>query len=145
MKIKIPDISKQILNKDMLNVFINKYSEIGPQWTIAQMEWFNNNYRTFKDHDKFVILIHLIKKTLDFYTRNFIKLDYDNYFARSSIELEKFNVIDISKDLNIPKESTRRKLVELEKDGIILRDKKKDYNRHVCIYFCKTSKNYKKN
>ena len=125
MKIKIPDISKQILNKDMLNVFINKYSEIGPQWTIAQMEWFNNNYRTFKDHDKFVILIHLIKKTLDFYTRNFIKLDYDNYFARPSIELEKFNVIDISNDLNIPKESTRRKLVELEKDGIILRDKKK--------------------
>ena len=143
MKIKIPDISKQILNKDMLNVFINKYSEIGPQWTIAQMEWFNNNYRTFKDHDKFVILIHLIKKTLDFYTRNFIKLDYDNYFARSSIELEKFNVIDISKDLNIPKESTRRKLVELEKDGIILRDKKKiiiDMSAFISVKPVKTIK-----
>ena len=143
MKIKIPDISKQILNKDMLNVFINKYSEIGPQWTIAQMEWFNNNYRTFKDHDKFVILIHLIKKTLDFYTRNFIKLDYDNYFARPSIELEKFNVIDISNDLNIPKESTRRKLVELEKDGIILRDKKKiiiDMSAFISVKPVKTIK-----
>ena len=143
MKIKIPDISKQILNKDMLNVFINKYSEIGPQWTIAQMEWFNNNYRTFKDHDKFVILIHLIKKTLDFYTRNFIKLDYDNYFARPSIELEKFNVIDISNALNIPKESTRRKLVELEKDGIILRDKKKiiiDMSAFISVKPVKTIK-----
>ena len=143
MKIKIPDISKQILNKDMLNVFINKYSEIGPQWTIAQMEWFNNNYRTFKDHDKFVILIHLIKKTLDFYSRNFIKLNYDNYFARPSIELEKFNVIDISNDLNIPKESTRRKLVELEKDGIILRDKKKiiiDMSAFISVKPVKTIK-----
>ena len=143
MKIKIPDISKQILNKDMLNVFINKYSEIGPQWTITQMEWFNNGYRTFKDHDKFVILIHLIKKTLDFYSRNFIKLDYDNYFARPSIELEKFNVIDISNALNIPKESTRRKLVELEKDGIILRDKKKiiiDMSAFISVKPVKTIK-----
>jgi len=125
MKISIPDISKQIYYKDTLNLFINNYSKIGPQWTITQMEWLNIVYKTFKDHDKFVILIYLIKKTLDFYSENFIKLDYDNYYSRSSIEIEKFNIIDVAKDLHIPKESARRKLVELEKDGIIKRIKKK--------------------
>jgi len=73
MKISIPDISKQIYYKDTLNLFINNYSKIGPQWTITQMEWLNIVYKTFKDHDKFVILIYLIKKTLDFYSENFIK------------------------------------------------------------------------
>ena len=41
------------------------------------------------------------------------------------IELEKFNIIEISKELRISKETARRKILELQRDGIISRDKKK--------------------
>jgi DNA-binding Lrp family transcriptional regulator len=137
MKINIPDISKQIYHQDTLRVFIDKYSQIGPQWTIFQMEWFNGIYKSFKDHDKYLIIIHLLNKTLDFYSRNFVKLNYEDYFLRSNITLEKFNISDISNDLNIPKESTRRKLVELEKNGIIKRDKKKIIIERTAFSFVK--------
>ena len=41
------------------------------------------------------------------------------------LEIEKINISDISKDLQIPKESVRRKVLELEKKGIIKKIGKK--------------------
>ena len=120
-----PEISKQIYYHNTLNVFINKYSQIGPQWTIHQSEWMNDTYKFFKDHDKFLIVIHLIRKTLDFYSKTFTKLSYDEFHSINTVEIEKFNVSDISKSLNIPKESARRKIVELEESLVIKREKKR--------------------
>ena len=124
-KKNIPNISKQIYYQDTINVFINSYSQIGPQWTAYQMDWFNGIYLAFKDHEKYLIVIYLIKKTLDFYSRNFTKLTYDDFYSKDTVEIEKFNVIDIARDLNIPKESARRKIVELEKSSVIVRKNKK--------------------
>jgi hypothetical protein len=125
MNKNIPNISKQIYNQDTINVFINSYSQIGPQWTSYQMDWFNDIYLAFKDHEKYLIIVYLIKKTLDFYSRNFTKLTYDDFYSKDTLEIEKFNVIDIARDLNIPKESARRKIVELEKSFVIVRNNKK--------------------
>ena len=125
MKIPIPDISKQIYKEDTLNVLVNNYAIIGPQWTAHQMEWANSIYASFKDPNKFLIIIYLIKKTLDFYSRNFTKLSYQDFYSRNTVEIEKFNVIEISKNIDLPKESTRRKIIELEKSGIIKRNNKK--------------------
>ena len=125
MSKNIPNISKQIYNQDTINVFINRYSQIGPQWTAYQMDWFNGIYLAFKDHEKYLIVVYLIKKTLDFYSRNFTKLTYDDFYSKDTVEIEKFNVIDIARDLNIPKESARRKIVELEKSSVIVRKNKK--------------------
>ena len=124
-KKNIPNISKQIYYQDTINVFINSYSQIGPQWTAYQMDWFNGIYLAFKDHEKYLIVIYLIKKTLDFYSRNFTKLTYDDFYSKDTVEIEKFNVIDIARDLNIPKESARRKIIELEKSSVIVRNNKK--------------------
>ena len=124
-KKNIPNISKQIYYQDTINVFINSYSQIGPQWTSYQMDWFNDIYLAFKDHEKYLIIVYLIKKTLDFYSRNFTKLTYDDFYSKDTLEIEKFNVIDIARDLNIPKESARRKIVELEKSFVIVRNNKK--------------------
>ena len=122
---KIPDISKQINNEEILNVLINQYSEIGPLWTGHQMEWTNTIYQSFKDHDKFLIVIYLTKKTLDFYSRNFTRVSYDEFFLKDTLEIEKFNVSEIAEQINIPKESARRKILELETKGVIVRKKKK--------------------
>ena len=127
LNIKIPQISKQIYNHQILNVLENNYSSIGPQWTAHQMEWANSIYSSFKDHEKYMIVIYLIKKTLDFYSSNFVKLTYDQFYSKDKVEIEQFNIIEISKTLNIPKESARRKIVELEKALVIKREKKKLY------------------
>jgi len=125
MKFSIPLISKQIYKKDVLSVLESKYSVIGTIWTNYQLEWINGVYKPFKNHDKFLIVIYLIKKTLDFYSRNFTKLTYEIFYSKNTVEIEKFNISEISTNLNIPKESARRKILELENNKIIVKNKKK--------------------
>jgi predicted transcriptional regulator len=125
INIKIPQISKQIYEQDVLNILHDQYSNIGSAWTMHQLEWMNGIYRTFNDHDKFLIIIYLTKRTLDFYSRKFTLLNYDQFYSQDILEIEKFNITEISTNLNIPKESARRKIVELEKNGVIKRNKKK--------------------
>ena len=125
MKLSVPEISKQIYSQETLDVLINQYADIGPKWTVHQMEWTNTIYQSFKDHEKFLIVIYLTKKTLDFYSRNFTKVSYEDFYSKDTVEIEKFNVIEIANQINIPKESARRKIIELEKKGVILRSKKK--------------------
>jgi len=103
----------------------NRYSTVGSVWVSHQMSWLNGIYASYKDHNKFLIVILLIKKTLDFYSRNFTKLSYEEFYSRDTVEIEKFTVAEISKLLNIPKETTRRKLLELENENVIKKIKKK--------------------
>ena len=125
MRVKIPDISKQIYKEDILAVMENRYSTVGSVWVSHQMDWLNGIYESYKDHDKFLIVILLIKKTLDFYSRNFTKLSYEEFYLKDTVEIEKFTVTEISRLLNIPKETTRRKLLELEDKDVIKKIKKK--------------------
>ena len=125
MQIIIPDISKQIYKEDLLNVLDSRYSTLGPIWVNSQMEWMNGMYSAFKDHDKFLIIIFLLNRTLDFYSKSFIKLNYEQFYKKDSVEIGKFNIAEISNELSIPKESARRKVNELEDMGIIKKIKKR--------------------
>ena len=121
----LPDISKQISSKEILSALNKNYSIIVPVWIPMQSEWMNNLYRTFNDYDKFMIIIHVLLKTFDFYSKNFVKLNYQEYFDQSEIEIKEINIMEISNSLNIPKETARRKVNELEELGAIKRIKKK--------------------
>ena len=125
MNIKIPDITRQIYSEDVLKLLEEKYSTLGPIWVNYQMEWMNGIYSSFKNHDKFLIVIYLLKKTIDFYSRSFIKLSYNQFYERDTVEIEKFSISEISHQLNIPKESARRKIIELEDLGVIKKNKRK--------------------
>jgi len=125
MNIRIPDISKQIYKKDLFNTLNSKYSTLGPIWVNQQMEWLCGIYTCFKNHDKFLIIIYLLNKTLDFYSLNFISLTYDEFYKKDIVEIGKFTISEIAKELNIPKESARRKVNELIEMGVIKRQKKK--------------------
>ena len=140
----IPDINRQIYAKSISNILFDKYSKIGPLWVSHQHEWCNEIYTMFRDHDKFLIVIYLVKKTLDFYSRNFIKLTYDEFYSSDSIEIEKFNVIELAKNIDIPKESTRRKVVELENKKVIKRLKKKLIVDRSAFKFVKPEKSIKR-
>jgi DNA-binding Lrp family transcriptional regulator len=125
MKTNIPNIYKQIYKEDILRVMEKRYSTVGSVWVSHQMDWCNGVYASFKDHDKFLIVISLVKKTLDFYSRNFIKLTYEDFYSKDIVEIEKFSISEISIGLKIPKESARRKILELVKEGVIRKVKKK--------------------
>jgi len=137
VKIKIPEISDQLYKEDILRVMENKYSTLGSVWVSHQMEWCNAVYSSFKDHDKFLIVIFLVKKTLDFYSRNFIKLSYDEFYSRDTVEIEKFNIAEIAETLIIPKETTRRKVLELQNKGAIRKNKKKIIVDRSKFYYSK--------
>ena len=125
MRIGLPNISEQVYKEDLSRIFEKNYPIIGPIWVTHQTEWLNSIYASFKNHDKFLILIYLIKKTLDFYSKNLVKLTYNEFYSKDTVEIEKFNVSEISKNIVIPKESARRKIIELENSYAILRTSKK--------------------
>ena len=125
LETQIPDFNEEISKEKLLIILENNYSTLGPIWVQSQMEWLNGIYDSFKDHDKFLIVIFLLKKTLDFYSRSFIKLTYEQFYKKNTVEISKFNISEISKALLIPKESTRRKINELIDMGVIKKFKKK--------------------
>jgi hypothetical protein len=125
MSITLPKISKQILSKDIHYTLSKNFTTIQPIWVPMQMRWMNNVYRTFHDYEKFMIIMYLMVKTFDYYWKNFVKLNYDDFFSQNEIEVETLNVMEISNALNIPKETTRRKINELEELGAIKKSNKK--------------------
>ena len=94
-------------------------------WIKFQQEWVNNIYKKFKDHDKYIILMYLISKTWENSSNLFKFNSIDEYFSQKEINLPDIILAEISDNLNIPKETIRRKLVELEADDIIKRDGQK--------------------
>ncbi len=125
MRRNIPSISNQLTEEKIFQEINKNFSLLINSWFKFQMEWLRGAYVTFKDHDKYIIIIYLVHKTMEFFSNNLIKLDYDNYYQKSKIEISNFNIINISKDLLISKETARRKVLELEKIGVLKRDKKK--------------------
>ncbi len=122
---KLPSISSEI-DKDEVNKFIfNNFNSISPYFYKLISEWMSDAYKIFKDLDKFLILIYLINTDFEFFRRNNLNITYENFYKDKTLEINKINLIQISKDLNIPKESVRRKISELEKKGVIKKKGKK--------------------
>ena len=121
----LPEVSKQIHSKDILEILEKNFVSIMPVWSPLQLVWINNVYRTFHDYEKFMIIMHLLTQTFEAYSKNFVKLDYDEYFDQNEVEIKSINVMEISKSLNIAKETARRKINELEEMGAIKRMNKK--------------------
>jgi len=72
-----------------------------------------------------MIIISLVEKTLQFYDQMNIQYSYDEYYSKSYLQIEKFSITELCEKLDLPKETVRRKVLELEKEGVIIRNKKK--------------------
>ena len=121
----LPELSKQIHSEVIREVIEKNYASIIPVWIPLQLTWVNSVYRTFHDYEKYMIVMYLLKTTFETYAKNLTTLNYDEYFNQFEFEIEKINVMEISKSLNIAKETTRRKINELEKMGVIKKINKK--------------------
>ena len=94
-------------------------------WIKFQQEWVQNIYDRFKDHEKYIILMFLISKTWQDNSNLFKFYSIDEYYSQSEISLPDISLSEISRDLKIPKETIRRKLIELERENIIKREGQK--------------------
>jgi len=121
----IPSISSQIDQKIIFKTIEKNFSKLAPYYYSFISNWLIRAYKCYHDIDKFIIVIYLINKDLIFFRRNGLIIDYDTFYQDKILEIERINITDISKDLQIPKESVRRKVLELEKKGVIKRVGKK--------------------
>ncbi len=115
----IPNINEAV-NKDSLRqIILNNYSNFAPDYMSFLGEWITGTYKAFNDADKYTILVYLFRKTLNTYFDNYVKVTYDQFYNTDHIDIQKINIVEISKILGIPKETTRRKVAELEQAGVI--------------------------
>ena len=119
------DFSRTLTDDQVYETIMNNYSEFSKDWIFHQWNWMNHVYVPFKDHYKYLIVISLVEKTLQFFDQMNIQYTYDEYYSKSYLEIEKFNISQLSEKLDLPKETVRRKVLELEKEGVISRNKKK--------------------
>ena len=125
MSLRELKFSNQIQEEQVKSVYHKNFNYIITERFYFQQQWLFNAYDRFKDFDKYLILIYLLQKTFKAYGEFQIKNSYDEFYAKESFEIPKINVIDLSRDLLISKETTRRKILELERDGVIKKDKKR--------------------
>ena len=130
----IPSISSQIDEKIIFKTIAKNFSKLAPYYYTFISNWLIRSYKSYQDIDKFIIVIYLINKDLIFFRRNGLIIDYDTFYKEKTIEIEKINITDISKDLKIPKESVRRKVIELEKKSVIKKIGKKIFVNRSAFY-----------
>ena len=121
----IPSVSAQIDEKEIFKIISNNFSKLAPYYYVMISNWLIRAYGVQNDIDKYLILLYLINKDLIIFRRNGLIVSYDTFYKERSLEIDKINISDISKDLQIPKESVRRKIIELEKKNIIKKNGKK--------------------
>ena len=110
------------LNAEMVYEILSKNSNDTVNiWFRLQQAWCNNAYNTFKDYDSYLVLVYLVNQVFQKYSDRFQYLSYKDFYNQNELNIEKINLIEISKFLNIPKETIRRKVNFLQKEGVIFR------------------------
>ena len=122
--------TKEIISLSSSEVYdvLNRNSnETVNYWFKLQQAWCNNAYNTFKDYDSYLVLIYLVNEIFKKLSDRFQYLTYQEFYDRTELLIDKINLIEISKDLNIPKETIRRKVNFLQEQNIIFRKGKSIY------------------
>ena len=124
MSIKNIDFSKVLTDDQVYDHMMSNYDQLGIDCIVHQWNWMNNVYKAFNDHYKYLIVISLIEKTLQFYDQMNIQYSFDDFYSKSSLQIEKFSITELCEKIKLPKETVRRKVLELEKLGVLKRIKK---------------------
>ena len=124
-----PEVNEdQSLDKSAVwEVFQNNNNEVVKHIIKFQQAWVNQAYQVFKDFDTYIVLLYLINKVFTNMSDRFHYMNFENFYNQEKLSIDKINLIEISKDLNIPKETIRRKVNFLQKKEIIYRSGKSIY------------------
>ena len=124
MNLREVDFTKVLNDDQVYDHMMNSYDQLGRDWIVHQWNWINNTYAAFKDHYKYLIVISLVEKTLQFYDQMNIQYSFDQFYSKSYLQIEKFSITELCEKLELPKETVRRKVLELENLGVLKRQKK---------------------
>ena len=109
-------------------------------WGKFQSSWTNRAYKTFKDFDKYLVLIYLIRDNWQQSANKFEYYSFEDFYNKEKVVIDKINLIKISEELNIPKETIRRKVNELQKEEILSREGKKIILTRKAAFYQKPQK-----
>lgn len=117
------DEIKEVLEKNFIYLMVDFYE--------VQVEFLSSLVKIFNDLDKAYIVLFVIKKI---YGENYINIFSDTNLDRSlskfikkasKQQISNFKIIDISSELNLPKETVRRKISELNKYNFLIKKERK--------------------
>ena len=121
---KIENTSNSI-DKDLVHEVFQRYiNDKLKLFYRLQQDWVNRAYKNFNDFDTYLILMYLMNKVYINYSDRFHFMSMEAFYGQEKVGIEKLNLIEISKDLNIPKETIRRKVNFLQSNDIIIRSGK---------------------
>ena len=121
---KPENLEKSIDSSSVFEIFQKNVNEVLKHFIKFQQTWVNQAYIVFKDFDSYLVLIYLINKVFLNLSDRFHYMSFESFYGQEKLSIDKINLIEISKDLNIPKETIRRKVNFLQDQGIIYRDGK---------------------
>ncbi len=124
MSLRQIDFTKVLNDDQVYDYMMSSYDKLGRDWIAHQWNWMNNTYAAFKDHYKYLIVISLVEKTLQFYDQMNIQYSFDQFYSKSNLQIDKFSITELCEKLQLPKETVRRKVLELENLGVLKRQKK---------------------
>ena len=121
---KPENIEQSIDGSLVFEIFQKNCNEVLKHFMRFQQTWVNQAYAVFKDFDTYLVLLYLINKVFLNLSDRFHFMSFESFYNQEKLSIDKINLIEISKDLKIPKETIRRKVNFLQDQGIIYRDGK---------------------
>ena len=120
-----PNNLEQSINNSLIwEIFQKNNNEVLKYFIKFQQTWVNQAYSVFRDFDTYLVLIYLINKVFLNLSDRFHYMSFESFYNQEKLSIDKINLIEISKNLNIPKETIRRKVNFLQDQNIIFRDGK---------------------
>ena len=104
--------------------YCNNYDSIHYLFVEFQFSWLQQAYQALKDLDKYNILVYLYKENFIGLNEIFKVKSLNQFYINPRFNLDKINIIRISQELRLSKETARRKILELVDQGILIKNKK---------------------
>ena len=117
-------IPTKISEQNIYKTYCENYDSIHYLFIEFQFSWLQQAYKSLKDIDKYNILVFLYKENFVELNELFKVKSLTEFYINPRFNLDKINIIQISQELRLSKETARRKILELEEDGILIKYKK---------------------
>ena len=75
----IPSVSDQIDENKIFKIINKNFSKLAPSYYAIISNWLIRSYKVFGDIDKYIIVVYLINKDFEFYRRNSLNINYENF------------------------------------------------------------------
>ena len=114
----------KIPEKKIYDTYCDNYDSIHFLFIEFQFAWLQQAYKALGDIDKYNILVFLYKENFVELSEIFKVKSLNEFYINPRFELDKINIIKIANKLRLSKETTRRKILELQRDGVLIKNKK---------------------